>query len=241
VTKRIVLLDAGSAEMRDLGIRIREMGYRLAPVKTPDQAERLLMERGGEIGAMVIPVDLPAFDLGAALRFLRRLEPTGELTFVAAGGRPDADGRKLLRQAGVELALWGPVDDHTLRFQVNRALAESDIVLGNRQALRAPTDWPAIVWAGRRRKPARVYAISAGGAYLSTLLPSLPNASIGLDLPLPSRRVRVEARVVSTNVPGNLVQRNLPVGMAVRFERVSREVSGELHDWIRGRLVHIGF
>lgn len=241
MSKRIILLDAGSAGIRELGIRIREMGYRLLPTKTPDQAERLLVDHGSEIGAMVIPVDLPAFDLGAALRFLRRLEPTGELTFVAAGCCADADGRRLLRSAGVELALWNPVDDHTLRFQINRALAESEIVLGNRQALRAPTDWPAIVWAGQRCKSARIYAISADGAYLSTMRPSLPNAPLGLEFPLPSGRVRVNARVVSTNVPGNLLRRQLPLGMAVRFEDLPREVGGEIHDWIRGRLVSIGF
>ncbi len=241
MSKRIILLDAGSAGIRELGIRIREMGYRLLPTKTPDQAERLLVDHRSEIGAMVIPVDLPAFDLGVALRFLRRLEPTGELTFVAAGCGADADGRRLLRSAGVELALWNPVDDHTLRFQINRALAESEIVLGNRQALRAPTDWPAIVWAGKRRKPARIYAISADGAYLSTMRPSLPNSPLGLEFPLPSGRVRVNARVVSTNVPGNLLRRQLPLGMAVRFEGLPREVGGEIHDWIRGRLVSIGF
>ena len=136
--REIAILDGGSPSMRQLVARLRRLGYSVLPSKTPDHAERLLRTRGGSIAAAVIPVDLPTFDLGAALRFLRRLEPSGELNFVAAGQRPGREGRRLLRDAGVELALWDPVYEHALRFQANSALAGSEIVRGNRASLRAP-------------------------------------------------------------------------------------------------------
>ncbi len=242
VTRReIVILDAGSSSMRSLGTRLRRLGYSVLPSKTPDHADRLLRTRGSSIAAAVIPVDLPTFDLGAALRFLRRLEPTGELSFVAAGQRPSREGCRLLRDAGVELALWEPVDGHTLRFQANRALASSEIVRGSRTSLRAPADWPVAVWTGTRRKPARVYSLSAGGAFLATGRPSLPQAQLRIDLPASPRPLRLQARVVMTNVPGNLVRDNLPIGMGLRFEQTPPEVEEALAGWANKRLAALGF
>lgn len=237
----MLVLDAGSAQMRRLASRLRHMGYSVLPAKTPDQAERLLSTQAGVIGAAVIPVDLPAFDLGAALRFLRRLEPSGELTFVASGHRPEPEQRRLLRDAGVELALWDPVDDHTLRFQANRSLASSEVVLGERTVLRAPTNWSVSVWAGERRKPARIYTLSARGAYLATGRPSLPGTTIKVELPFKSTPICVDARVVMTNVPGNLMKDNLPMGMGVRFESAPNNVESALSIWAERRLENLGF
>jgi len=237
----IVILDAGSPSMRSLATRLRCLGYAVLPCKTPDHANRLLRTRGRGIAAAVIPVDLPTFDLGAALRFLRRLEPTGELSFVAAGHRPGRAERRLLRDAGVELALWDPVGDHTLRFQANRALASSEIVRGTRTSLRAPADWPVAVWSGTRRKPARVYSLSGGGAFLTTGRPSLPQAQLRIDLPASPGPLRLQARVVMTNVPGNLIRDNLPIGMGVRFEQTPPEIEAALVAWANKRHAALGF
>jgi hypothetical protein len=239
--REIVILDGGSPSMRSLAARLRRLGYSVLSSKTPDQAERLLRMRGSSVAAAVIPVDLPAFDLGAALRFLRRLEPSGELNFVAAGQRPSRAGRRLLRDAGVELALWDPVGEHALRFQANRALAGSEIVRGNRTSLRAPTDWPVAVWTGTRRKPARVYSMSAGGAFLSTWRPSLPQTQLRIDLPASPSPLRLQARVVMTNVPGNLIRESLPIGMGVRFEQTPPEIEAAIVAWANKRLNALGF
>jgi len=239
--QRIAVLDAGSASMRMLVTRLRGLEYPVLPCKTPDHADQLLRRKGGAVGACVIPVDLPTFDLRAALRFLRRLEPTGELTFVASGQRPEAEGRRLLRRAGVEIALWDPVDDHTLRFQVNRALAGSEIVRGDRTLLRAPAFWPVVVSTGSRRKPARIYSLSSGGAYLATFAPSVPGAPLSVDLPTPWGRTALRARVVMTNVPGNFLRENLPVGMAIRFEQTPPSVEQALAGWVDERLEVMGF
>ena len=239
--RELLILDAGSPFMRSLATRLRRLGYSVLSSKTPEHAERLLRTRGSSVEAAVIPVDLPTFDLGAALRFLRRLEGSGELNFVAAGQRPGREGRRLLRDAGVELALWDPVDEHTLRFQANRALASSEIVRGNRTSLRAPADWPVVVWTGLRRKPARVYSLSASGAFLSTWRPSVPQAQLRIDLPASSGTLRLPARVLMTNVPGNLIRDNLPLGMGVRFEQISPEIEAAIVTWANKRLAALGF
>jgi len=237
----MLVLDAGSAHMRRLAVRLRRMGYAVQPAKTPDSAERTLRHQGRSIGAVVIPVDLPAFDLGAALRFLRRLEPSGELSFVAGGHKPESESCALLRDAGVELALWEPVDDHSLRFQANRALSGSEIVRGERTVLRAPTNWSVSVWAGERRKPARIYTLSSGGAFLTTGRPSLPGTEVQVELPFKSTPMLVSARVVMTNVPGNLMRDNLPVGMGVCFEDAPANVRSALSIWAQRRLENLGF
>ena len=84
---------------------LRSLGYSALSYETPDDAARLLRTRGSRIAAAVIPVDLPTSDAGAAPGSSRRLEPTGELSFVAAGQHPTRLGRRLLRDAGAELAM----------------------------------------------------------------------------------------------------------------------------------------
>ena len=238
--RAIAILDSGSIAMGRLATRLRQLGYALLTCKTPDHAERLLRVAQHDVATVVLPVDLPTFDLGAALRCMRRLESSGELTFVATGRRPDAEASALLRSAGVEFTLWEPADDHTLRFQINRAMACSQIVLGARSQLRAPADWPVAIYSGTRRKPARVYTLSAGGCYLATWRPSIPGARVVMDLPMANGPVRVGAQVVMTNVPGDFMRENLPVGMGVRFRRLSHEVESALSTWADRRQQALG-
>ncbi len=239
--RELLIVDGGSLQMRRLASRLERMGYAVVPSKTADSAERVLRIRGRTIAATVIPVDLPAFDLRTALRFLRRLEPSGELCFVAAGHRPEAGDRVMLREAGVELALWEPIDEHALRFQANRALAESAIVRGERRVLRAPANWSVSVWSGERRKPAKIYTLSAAGAFLATPRPSLPGTELKVELPFRTQPVRVDAEVVMTNVPGHFMRNNLPSGMGVRFQEAPDNVESALTIWAERRLESLGF
>jgi hypothetical protein len=236
----VLILDSASPSMRSIGERMRKLRYPVLPAKTPDQAERFLRTRRS-LTAALIPVALPTFDLSAALSFLRKHEPTGELTFVAVGHRPDRDARALLREAGVELALWEPMDDHLIRFQINRALASSEIVLGGRARLRAPAGWDTEIRNSGRKKPARIYSLSSQGAFLATGRPSLPGASVGFDLPVTAGTAKLKARVTMTNVPGDFLRPNLPLGMGIRFENLSSQVEDALTIWARKRLNAISF
>lgn len=234
--KDILLVGTGGQAMQLLMTRLRRLGYRVVPVKSPEQAHLMLRVASQAIGAVVIPTDLPAVDLQGAIRFMRSVGGGSELPFLAAGRVASLEERRRLREAGVDLALWDPIDQHTLRFQINRALAGSSVVLGGRTALRAPADWAVQIVSGGRRKEGRIYSISASGAYLATARPSPRSSALELKLPLPSGLVKMGGRVAMTNVPGNLMRKNLPVGMGIRFVGSSPEIEAQLAVYAENRM-----
>ncbi len=217
--RTLLLVDAGHSTMEALSLRLRQMDFHVVRAKTADQATEALGDPRFMIGAVVIPPDLPVLDLERSLHVFRQVEPdrVPDLPIVAFGERPDADQRGRLRRAGVDYGLWTPIEDNTLRFQVNRALAGGGPTVTTRRAIRVPTNWPVVVRAGGREKPAKLYSVSARGGYLATPRPSMQRAVVHLTLPLPEGDLPVTGEVVATNVPGNLVKRNLPIGMAVRW------------------------
>jgi len=234
-SKDVLLLGASAPSLELLRERLVRLGYRAVPAKTPEQAHVLLRISRGAIGAAVLAPDLPVVDLRRTLRFLCDVA-TGELWFLAGGPRPDHTACARLRSAGVTFALFEPLHQHTLRFQVNRALAGSAIVRGERRSLRAPTTWEIPVFVEGRSKAASVYTISSSGAFLGTPAPSPRGARIALELPVPGLAGRLNARVITTNVPGNLQQKNLPVGMGVRFESPTLDTEALLHVFAQQRL-----
>jgi hypothetical protein len=234
--RSLVLVETGAEPMEEISLRLRQMGFHVLRTKTIDQAMETLRDPRYVIGAAVLPPDLPALDLESAVTAFRRVEPDGSLSLMAHGPRPDADRRARMRRAGVEYALWLPVDDNTLRFQMNRALAGGGPPVSSRKALRVPTNWPVTVESGGRDKAAKVYCVSARGAFLATHRPSLPRARVAVSLPLPDADLRVAGEVVMTNVPGNLVRRNLPIGMGIRFTEQSEAEEEALARFTEERL-----
>jgi hypothetical protein len=233
--KLLLLVDAGGESMQVLASRVRRLGYLAVRAKTPAEAKQLLCDPRYAVSAAVIPPDLPAANLRAALEALRELSVVEHLALLVSGSSPPSGRRRELAHAGVEFALWEPVDAHTLRFQINRAMAAPIPHASRRRALRAPVSWPIDLRAGKRYKEARVYSISAKGAFLATPAPALRRSLVVAKIPLPMGTVRTTGRVVSTNVPGNLMKRSLPVGMAVCFEGTSPETEALLHIYAEER------
>ncbi|MCP5055869.1 MAG: hypothetical protein GY937_03990 [bacterium] len=234
--RTLLLIDSGSQRMEALSLRLRQMDFHVVRAKTTDQGLEALCDERFQVGCVIIPPDLPVVDLERSLRAFRAAEPDRipALPIAAFGERPDADQRGRLRRAGVDYGLWNPIDDNTLRFQVNRSLSSAPMV-STRRAPRVPTNWPVEVNAGGREKPAKLYSISARGAYLATPRPSMPRAIVHLTLPLPEGDIRVSAEVIATNVPGNLVKKNLPIGMAVRWSGLDDESEEEIRGFVEER------
>lgn len=231
----VLLVDAGAEPMGTLAARLRRMDFQVVLAKTGEEASRALTDVRRDVGALVIPPDLPVSDLEGALRVFRQMAGGGrELPILASGTRPDAEARRRLRAAGVDAGIFDPIDAHTLRFLVNRVLFRP-VGGRRRRAPRVPVTWTVRVARGRRAMPARLYTLSTQGAFLATDRPALRGTDLDLTLALPQGAARLPAEVVMTNVPGNLAQRRLPYGMAVRFGPHGVDIQALLHVAIEER------
>jgi len=233
----ILVLDGAAARLAPVAERLRSLGFSCARAKTPEEALRLVEDPRHDFGAAVLPPDLPVADLAGALGQLRSRGARG-IVFVAIGPRPEPETMTRLRGAGVELAVWHPLDDATLRFQMNRALTAFQGESLRREQ-RAPTDWRVRFSTGGRTKEAQLYSLSARGAFLETSRPSMRGASVAVELPLPSESIAVGGRVLYTNVPGNLSRPTLPMGMAVEFTALSGEAEESIRRSVAERALSL--
>lgn len=214
----VLVIDGHGAPRGALAMRLRSMGYRALRAKTPEQAFALVEEPRHAIAAALIPPDLAVANLCAALETMAARAPGGSIGWVLTGPCPSPEVLAEMRDAGVKLALWEPIDDARLRFQVNRALAGVDGAMLRRAAMRAPLEVPAQVRQAGRSKEARVYTLSPGGVYLETSRPAMRGAAVEIEVDLWPSPIRARGVVSYTSVPGNLRKDNLPVGMGVRFD-----------------------
>ena len=233
--RSVLVVDSGVDAAEPLARRIQQLGFGAVRAKTPEAALEALADRRWNFGALVLAPNIPVMDLERAVHAFRCAAGGGPLPLLASGRRPDAQDRSRLRAAGVERALWEPLDDHTLRFQLNRALSEDGARNAARGEERVPTNWPVLLRSSGREKPAKVYSLSSHGAYLATARPTLPRSLVWLSLPLPEADELISGEVVMTNVPGNLVRPNLPIGMGLRFLGLDRGISDAIAEWTRSR------
>lgn len=212
----ILVLGDHQTTLSTLAERCRRLGYRAVRATTPDDAIRLSEERGFRFGAALLRPDWTVRDIASALEELRTRCRSPHMAAIATGTAPDRRGRERMRRCGVALALWEPIGDHALRFQLNRAMSTTgpDLLRGDE---RTPTGWSARILSRGRSKSAAVYSMSQDGAFLVTQRPSQRGARIAVQIELPEEVLSLDAEVVYTNVPGNLQRRRLPDGMAVRF------------------------
>lgn len=214
----VLILGNHGSSLSTLADRVRSMGFRAVRAKTPQDAIDLAQERGFRFSVALVQPELATFEVASAFDDLRHRTDSHDLVVLATGIRPSTEERERLRAGGVELAIWQPVTDHALQFQLNRA-AGRDRTAALRENQRVPTDWTTRVMVAGRAKSASLYSLSGGGAYLATNRPSLRGAEMAIDLPLPSGVLSVLGKVIYTNVPGNLHRSHLPTGMGVRFVR----------------------
>jgi len=145
-----------AADLRRLAVRLEGLGYPVTRAEAASGVHALFVDRGAGRAA-ILPTgftSLPEGELERTTRALRDLAPSRKLTLLAWGPAPGPSARQRLRSAGIELALYEPLDAGVLRFQVNRALAPS--APPKRRALRAPIDAEVAVRWRLRTRSARV-------------------------------------------------------------------------------------
>ncbi len=220
----------------DLVRRLRTLpGLRVVRAATPDAVARLARLPEYAFRVALISADFPVPALEAAVQPLRERLDEGDLVGVVYGERPAPEAGEDLERMGFTLTLWRPFDDHTLRFQLNRAFLRGRRMGAARTELRVPMDCRAKVTGGHRSKEAFVYSLSRRGAFLATPRPSATGAKVEVNLMLPDRQLTLPARVVHTNVPGNLQRACAPIGMGVRFLDPSPHVQVELDRIVENR------
>lgn len=237
-TGQILLIESLDGSSHKLAERIFTFGIEPILVTDFEEAVRLLDERRLLLSGVLVPTSLPSANLKKELKNLRRHSPASGIMFVSVGKAPTQDERKRLRAAGMQLALWEPYDDGTLRFQLNRALG-GDRDTHGRLHKRAPTYLLARIFVAGRTKDAVVYSLSEGGAFLETPRASMDGAHVDLELRLPTGPVHVAGDVIFSNVPGNLQRANLPLGMGVRFDGVGTQERARLREYVDQRLAEL--
>ncbi len=228
-SRTVLLLDGFDVSMETVTERLRALRIPAVRAKTADEA--FVLAEGQAIGAVVLPSDLFGPDAHGVVAALRACSAGQRLSFLAAGPEPDETRRTELREAGVAFALFDPYDDALLRFQVNRALAAAD-GLQPRSALRVPCSAPARARTGNREKPGRLYTISELGLFFETPRASMRGAAVEFEIQLEGRMVRAAGQVAMSNVPGNLNNPKLPVGIGVAFSDVEDESTSVLRQTV---------
>ncbi len=139
---------------------------------------------------------------------------------IAFGQVPSEQRRLALRDAGIDLALFGRFGRHALRFQINRALSPR-ATRCPRDELRAPQEWRTRTFSSGREKAVRCYSLSSRGAYFVAPRPWVVGSDVSLELPVGHERLLIEGRILYTNVTGAESGRALPRGMAITFRPLS--------------------
>lgn len=233
ITRHVLVL-ASSDDMAtiDLTRRLREIGAPATVIQDFEEAQRMFEEASLDIGAILIPTHFDTKALKQTLEEVVANAPPEGLGFISVGKPATKAECKNLRKAGVKLALWNPLCEAYLRFQINRALFADHNGFGNRDNPRVPTELGCTVTVGERKKETLLYSLAANGAYLATRRASMTGAQLQLELRLPDQSILATAKVVYANVPGNLQRPGLPLGMGVQFEPLGRDDQKRLKKYI---------
>ena len=120
LTRAVILLDGSSGPNDELVTHVAELGFVPVCCPTFEAAEAALECAEDPIHCTLIPTEFADRGLKRGLKNLRKRGVRAGLHLVAVGPEPDRSTRKRLRSAGIHYALWEPLEESTLRFQLNR-------------------------------------------------------------------------------------------------------------------------
>jgi len=229
----ILLIETDPSLTGHLAAQLVRLGVEPIRVPSLDEAVEILKSKQYSVSAVVLPSHLPGKEVRKAMKSMRRLEP--KLPCMVYGKSPERAQRKLLRQAGVLLSLWDGYDVGMLRFQINRLVAGANQP-AVRQSRRAPIHNPVCVRVGGREKEGILYSLSEGGCFIETPRASMDGAHLRVFFALEEVEFEIDGVVAFANVPGNLQRPNLPLGMGIRFEEISKADRKRLADFIQTRM-----
>jgi len=211
----VLLIGTDSRIQRSLARELQALSATTVTAVDLDDAGQTQWESRGRPAVMLIPentLDPEEFEEQLAALRIRAGSPT--LIPIAFGQTPSVERRRALRNAGIELALFGRFGRHALRFQINRALSPW-ATRRPRGELRAPKEWRTRTFSSGKEKAVRCYSLSSSGGYFVTPRPWVVGSDISLELPWGHERLLIDGRILYTNLGGD--ERALPRGMAISF------------------------
>jgi hypothetical protein len=211
----VLLIEPDPHRTETLAAQLVRHGVEPIRVAELSEATMLVRSQSYVFSGVLVPTSLPASRVAKALETMRQTESV--LPAMAYGKMPDPAQRKILRQAGVVLALWDGWDEGVLRFQINR-LNSGERISRARSSRRVPTHAPARVLVGGREKHGVLYSLSEGGCFIETARASMDGARLRTLFELDGERFELDGIVAFANVPGNLQRPNLPLGMGIEFD-----------------------
>lgn len=229
----ILLIELDPHRVSTLVGRLIRMGIEPIRVADVDEAKSIVRSRSYGFSGVLIPTALTAEVIVESIASMRRVDSI--LPAMVYGKAPDPAQRRLLRQAGIQLALWDGYDDGILRFQINRLLSV-DPLSTERATRRAPTHASVRVLVGGREKQGLLYSLSEGGCFIETPRASMDGAQLRIVFALDGEDFELDGTVAFANVPGNLKRPNLPLGMGVRFQAADGETRSRIGRLVQERL-----
>ena len=226
--KRPPVLVFGVQVSDDISGKLLLLGFRALRAGDAAEARDQLEGAGDDVKACLVDA---AADIDE-IRALSKLAPRAEL--LAIGRKPAEARLQALRDVGIRIGLFEPIEDGMLPFCLGQAMLGQ--AAQRRRHGRVPTDLTAIVRTQAGARTAGVHEMSAGGAYLATLLPLAQGTQVPIELRLPDRTVQVEASVVWSNLIGETRRDGHPTGMAVKFESLSDDDSDAIADYLGAQL-----
>jgi len=223
-TDPIIVLGSDGPLRQAMAKEIEALPAQVLPATSLEHAGSLADSLDRPPSVVLIPeADIHPDAFESELAELRIRVGSPQLVPIAFGRAPDDARRLEIRQAGVDLALFGRFGRHALRFQINRALSPwAD--RAPRGERRAPKEWRTRTFSAGKEKSVRCYSLSTGGAYFVTPRPWIVGSDIALELPVGRERLLVSGQILYTNEGSSDGRRALPSGMAVAFRPLSEHL-----------------
>ena len=218
-----LIVDSDEKALAELPLRILRIGVDVFYTRNWEEALLLAREEAPRIRLVLFPPSVDFDRIRLVQEALRTTASEVPRTLVAVGPKADETTRILLREGGVELALWEPFDESALRQVLGNALTAREHC-DQREVPRFPTTLLARTFSGIHRKDVIVSTLSLRGAFLETPYPFLPETRITLEVALPDGQLLTKANVVYSQPGCEPAPPGHPPGMGIVFAELDPAV-----------------
>jgi hypothetical protein len=211
----LLVLDLGKESFGALALRLVRLGVDAVLAAGFDEAELMARQEQVRIRGLLLPAEARGGEIDRVLESICAHAGVGAEGIAVLGPRPDEEGLQGLRQRGVGLRLWDPIEDRDLRF-----LACSLLWLGSnedqRLDIRIPTALPALATHRRDARTVTVGDLSPSGARVETAAPFELGSDVDLEIALPGGSAVTVAGVVRWQVEADPAEA-VAAGFGVEF------------------------